>query len=83
MLVYEDILLSIDTKNSAGTVAFNLANTCYSKDFPKGNCRHAWNCFHSKFEPNTSQSLLKLCKIFARQRKDDVGLMGRVNDVNS
>ena len=39
VLAYEDILLSIDTKNAAGKVAFNLVNTCYSEDFPKGNCR--------------------------------------------
>ncbi len=30
VLAYEEILLSIDTKNAAGKVAFNLVNTCYS-----------------------------------------------------
>ncbi len=38
---FEDILLSIDTKTAAGKVALNLVNTCYSEDFPEGNCRLA------------------------------------------
>ncbi len=41
VLVYEDILLSINTKTAAEKVAFNLVNTCYFEDFPEGNCSHA------------------------------------------
>jgi len=102
VLAYEDILLSIDTKTAAGKVAFNLVNTCYSEDFPEGNCRLAWDRLCSKFEPNTAPSLLKLRKIFAnskldsadkdpdvwitnlealRQRMDEIGLVGRMSDM--
>ncbi len=70
MLAYEDILLPIDTNTSAGKVAFNLVNTCYSEDFPQGNCRLAWDCLYSKFEPNTAPSLVKLNKIFANSKLD-------------
>ena len=70
VLAYEDIHLSIDTKTAAGKVAFNLVNTCYSEDFPEGNCRLAWDCLCSKFEPNTAPSLLKLHKIFANSKLD-------------
>ncbi len=53
VLLYEDIILSIDNKTAAGKVAFNLlVNTWYSEDFPEGNCRLAWDCLHSKFDPN-------------------------------
>ncbi len=66
MLAYKGILLSIDIKTSAGKVAFNLINTCYSKDFLQGNCTLAWDHLCSKFEPNTAPSLSKLHKIFAK-----------------
>ncbi len=70
VLVYEDILLSINTKTAAEKVAFNLVNTCYFEDFPEGNCRLAWDHLHSEFEPNTAPSLLKLCKITANSKMD-------------
>ena len=41
VLMYEDILLSIDTKTAAEKIAFNLVNTCFSEDFPEENCRLA------------------------------------------
>ncbi len=61
-----DILLSTDTKNAAGKVAFNLVNTYYSVDFTEGNCRLVWDCLCSKFEPNTVPSLF----IFATSKID-------------
>ncbi len=70
MLAYEDNFLLINTKNTAGKVAFNLVNTCYSEDFPEGNCRLAWDCLHSNFEQNTAPSLLNLQKIFANSKLD-------------
>ena len=70
VLMYEDILLSIDTKTAAGKIAFNLVNTCFSEDFPEGNCRLAWDHVHAKFEHSTAPSLLKLCKIFAYSKLD-------------
>ncbi len=62
--------LSIGTNTAAGKVAFNLLNTCYSKDFPEGNSRLAWDHPCSKFEPNTDPFLLKLCKEFANSMLD-------------
>ncbi len=66
LLAYEDILLSIETKTPAGKVAFNLVNTCYSEDFPEGNCRLAWDRLHSKFEPNTAHPFLNCTKLLLR-----------------
>ena len=69
-LMYEDFLLSIDTKTAAGKIAFNLVKTCYSEDFPGGNCLLSWDCLHANFEPSTAPSLLKLGKIFACSKFD-------------
>ncbi len=70
VLVCEDFLLSIDTKIAAGKVVFNLVNTCYSEDFPGGNCRLACGCLYVKFEPSPSPSLLKLHKNSANSKLD-------------
>ncbi len=56
MLAYEDIILSIATKTAAGKFAFNLGNTCYSKDFPKVHCTNVWDHLCSKFYPNTAMT---------------------------
>ncbi len=51
-------------------VAFNLVNTRYSEDFPERNCRLAQDCLCSKYESNTTTSLLKLHKFFANIKLD-------------
>ncbi len=68
VISHEDILLSIDTRLLLERL--HSVNTCYSQDFPEGNCRLAWDCLCSKFEPNTALSLLKWRKIFANSKLD-------------
>ena len=66
-LAYKDIVLSINRK-----VAFNLIKNCKSKEFPKGNCRLAWECLVRKYEPHTTLKLLKLKKELTNMKLDDV-----------
>ena len=41
-LDYDDLILLINTKSSAGKVAFGLVRSATRSQFPKGNCKIAW-----------------------------------------
>ena len=61
-LAFEDLLLSINTKTSSGTTAFNLVDTCTTSDQPDGNCKIAWDRLVSKYQPKTAPSYIQLKK---------------------
>ena len=71
-LAFEDLLLSINTKTSSGTTAFNLVDTCTSSDQPDGNCKIAWDRLVSKYQPKTAPSYIQLKKDFANSRLKDL-----------
>ena len=54
----------IDTGSSVGKVAFGLVKNMKSADFPKGNCKIAWDRLVSKYALHTALSLLKLKSVF-------------------
>lgn len=71
-LAFEDLLLSINTKTSSGTTAFNLVDTCTTSDQPEGNCKIAWDRLVAKYQPKTAPSYIQLKKDFANSRLRDL-----------
>ena len=65
---YEDIILSINHTSGQGKVAFSLVKNCVSDEYPKGNCKLAWDRLVVKYAPKTAPSLLKLKKKFHNSR---------------
>ena len=59
-LVYEDLILSINTCSSVGKVAFGLVKNAKNEDFLEGDCKVAWDRLISKYALHTASSLLKL-----------------------
>ena len=59
-LAHEDLILSIITSSTMGKVAFGLVTNEKSMDFPKGNCKIAYDKLVSKYTPHIALSLLKL-----------------------
>ena len=70
-LVYENIILSINTSSSVGKVAFGLVMKAKSEDFPEENCKVAWDRLVGKYAPQTASSLLKLKSEFHNSRDPD------------
>ena len=63
-LAHEDSILFINTSSSVGKVMFGLMKNAKSEDFPKGNCKVAWDRLVSKHALHTASSLLKLKREF-------------------
>ena len=63
-LAYGELILSMDTRESAGKVAFNIVRRSKSKDYPDGNAEVAWKGLKRKYAPTTAPSLAKLHKQF-------------------
>ena len=77
-LAFEDLLLSINTKTSSGTTAFNLVDTCTTSDQPDGNCKLAWDRLIAKYQPKTAPSYIQLKKDFADQTNGCLSLKAYV-----
>ena len=69
-LVYEDLILSINTSFFVGKVAFGLVKNAKSKGFLKGNYKVAWDRLVSKYALHTASFLLKLKSEFHNSRLD-------------
>ncbi len=63
-LAYGELILSMDTRESAGKVAFSIVRQSKSKDYPDGNAKVAWKDLRRKYAPTTVPSLAKLHKQF-------------------
>ena len=59
-LVYEDLVLLINTSSSVRKVAFGFVRNAKGADYMEGNCKIAWERLISNYAPNTALSLLKL-----------------------
>jgi hypothetical protein len=54
----------MDTRESAGKVAFNIVKRLKSTDYAYGNALVAWKGLKRKYSPTTAPSLAKLHKQF-------------------
>ena len=61
---YADLILSINTLRLAGRIAFNLAKSSKSNDYPNGHAATAWQSLERKYNPKTTTSRTKLHKEF-------------------
>ena len=71
-LAYEDIILLTNTSSSGGKVAFGLVKNTKSEDFPKRNCKVAWDRLVSKYAPHTALSLQKLKSQFHNSKLESI-----------
>jgi hypothetical protein len=67
-LAYSELILSMDTRESAGKIAFNIVKRSKSTDYADGNALVAWKGLKRKYSPTTAPSLAKLHKQFYRAR---------------
>jgi hypothetical protein len=63
-LAYSELILSMDTRESAGKIAFNILKRSKSTDYGDGNALVAWNALKRKYFRTTVPSLAKLHKQF-------------------
>ncbi len=59
-LAYSELILSIDTTQSGGKVAFSIVKGSKSTDYKDGNANKAWRGLKAKYQPNTAPSRTKL-----------------------
>jgi len=59
-LAFEELVLSIDTTQGDGKVAFQSICGCRNDDYKNGNAADAWKCLHDKFAPNMTPIKLEL-----------------------
>jgi len=62
--VYEEMLLSIQTKTDKGQVAFHIVTGSISADLPDGNTAAAWTRLKDKYAPKLAPRKLELCREF-------------------
>ena len=91
-LAYDDIILSINTYSSVRKVAFGIVRNVKSVEFPKGNCKIAWDRVINKYVPHTASSLLKLKNNFHNHNFESIekdpdkwisNMEGRYERINS
>jgi transposase InsO family protein len=61
---YSDLILSMDTKENAGKVAFNLVRSSKNEDYEDGNIATAFKSLQRKYSPKTAPTLAKYHKLF-------------------
>jgi hypothetical protein len=61
-LACSKLILSMDTRESAGKVAFNIVKRSKSTDYQDGNAEVTWKGLKWKYSPTTAPSLAKLHK---------------------
>ena len=61
---YSDLILSMDTKENAGKIAFNLVRSSKSEDYEDGNIVVAFKSLKRKYSPKTAWTLAKYHKLF-------------------
>ncbi len=61
---YSELILSIDTIQSGGKVAFSIVKGSKSTDYKDGNANKAWKGLKAKYQPNTAPSRTMLFSKF-------------------
>jgi hypothetical protein len=61
---YSDLILSMDTKENAGKIAFNLVRSSKNEDYEDGNIAVAFKSLKRKYSPKTAPTLAKYHKLF-------------------
>jgi hypothetical protein len=61
---YSDLILSMNTEESGGMVAFKTIQNSKSKDYEKGNIEIAFKNLRHKYAPSSAPNLAKLHKSF-------------------
>ena len=61
---YLGLILSMDTKDNAGKIAFNLVCSSKSDDYEDGNIAVAFKSLRRKYSPKTAPTLAKYHKLF-------------------
>jgi hypothetical protein len=64
VIVYTELILSIDVKASSGKVAFNIIRGYMTKDYPEADVTISWERLKNKYKPVFATSMAKLEKQF-------------------
>jgi len=67
-LAFEELVLSIDTTDGDGKVAFQSICGCRNDDYKNGNAADAWKCLRDKYAPNMAPIKLELKSEFQRTK---------------
>ncbi len=67
-LVYEELVLSVDTSTSSGKVAFQLIKACKTTANKNGDCAMAWKRLVAKYAPKLAPTKMELKLEFQRSR---------------
>ena len=70
-LFYEDLILSIDSMESSGKIAFRLVKSCKIVRQPTGSAILAWKRLKEKYAARTAPTLVKLRREFATLKMTD------------
>ena len=62
---YMDLILSMNTDQSGGSVAFNIIKSTKKGDYKEGNARLAWKKLKKKYAPTTAPSLMRMSELYA------------------
>jgi len=72
-LAYEELILSIDTTNSQGKVAFQLVKSCKTTDYANEDSKLAWKRLKDKYAPKVAPKKMELKSEFQRSCLKNVG----------
>jgi len=70
-LAFEELVLSIDTSEGDGRVAFQAVCCCKSNDYMNGNAADAWKRLTDKYAPNMAPIKLELKSEFQKTKLRD------------
>jgi len=94
-LAFEELVLSIDTSQPEGRVAFQSICSCRTTDYKNGNAAVAWKSLSDKYAPKIAPMKLELKFEFQRMKLRDASedpdvwisqledLRGRLKDMNA
>jgi len=70
-LAFEELVLSIDTSQPEGRVAFQTICSCMTTDYKNGNAADAWKSLTAKYAPKIAPMKLELKLEFQRMKLRD------------
>ena len=71
-VVYEDLILLINTSSYVGKLAFGQVRNVKSAEFPEVNCKVTWDKLASKYAPHTALPFLKRKSEFQKRTLESI-----------
>jgi hypothetical protein len=65
---YMELILSMDTDQPGGSIAFNIVKGTKKGEYKEGNAKLAWKNLKKKYAPMTAPSLMRMSELYMNAR---------------